>query len=112
MHLRYFDSPETDDAFRRRIQFSRKCHTWVGALDRDGYGKFWVDGHYVAAHRFAYERRVGPIPEGLEIDHLCMNRACVRPQHLEPVTHQENKVRASNHRTGGICRTTVQPLRV
>ena len=103
MNLRLSDSPEADDEFRARVRFSRECHNWTGLLDHDGYGKFWVDGHYVAAHRFAYERRLGPIPEGLEIDHLCFNRKCVNSKHLEPVTHKENKVRAANFRSGGNC---------
>jgi hypothetical protein len=49
--------------------------------------------HTGSAHRWAYEAFVGPIPEGLEIDHLCRNRACVNPAHLDPVTHQENMSR-------------------
>lgn len=56
----------------------------------DGYGNFYYERHNVAAHRFAYELEVGPIPDGLQIDHLCRNRACVRPSHLEPVTQFEN----------------------
>lgn len=47
------------------------------------------------AHRVAYEHLVGPIPEGLQLDHLCRNRMCINPEHLEPVTAQENKRRAT-----------------
>jgi hypothetical protein len=64
---------------------------WTGAKSKNGYGHFRTSGdklHY--AHRFAYELLIGPIPEGLQLDHLCRNRACVRPEHLEPVTHVEN----------------------
>lgn len=49
-----------------------------------------IAGHHVQAYRFAYEHFVGPIPEGLELDHLCRNPGCVNPEHLEPVTHGEN----------------------
>lgn len=70
------------------------CWLWTGKIKASGYGMFAikVDGSwtYRPAHRFVYENHVGPIPEGLDIDHLCRNRACVNPQHLEPVTRSEN----------------------
>lgn len=69
------------------------CIKWTGALDRDGYGRVGRDCDL--AHRVAYEREFGPIPEGLEIDHLCRVRSCVNPEHLEPVTHAENMRRLS-----------------
>jgi hypothetical protein len=70
------------------------CWEWTGA-DRGGYGRFHLrPGRVVAAHRFAYETFVGQIPVGLEIDHLCRNRGCVNPIHLEPVDHAENRRRA------------------
>jgi hypothetical protein len=55
-----------------------------------GYGAFMVGGRNVRVHRWAYETLVGPIPDGLVIDHLCRVRNCVNPDHLEPVTHREN----------------------
>ena len=67
----------------------RGCWNWTGALV-DGYGQFWNGNKLVPAHQYSYEIFVGPIPEGLQLDHLCRNRACVEPSHLEVVTLQEN----------------------
>lgn len=70
------------------------CWLWLGHKNRRGYGTFYVSrltfkGH-LKAHRWVYERFVGPISDGLEIDHLCCVSSCVNPEHLEPVTHDEN----------------------
>lgn len=70
------------------------CVLWTGCLDRDGYGAKWVDGRRVMVHRWAYEQRYGPIPSGLELDHLCRKKACYNPDHLEAVTGPENIRRA------------------
>lgn len=64
-----------------------ECWPWVGSRDPYGYGRLKINGKFRGAHRLAYELSVGSIPEGLEIDHLCRNRCCVNPAHLEPVTH-------------------------
>ena len=74
------------------------CRWFPGAKGRDGYGKVRVGGKLVSVHRLVYEQLVGPIPEGLHIDHLCNNRACVNVEHLEPVTQAENNRRAAARR--------------
>lgn len=77
------------------------CLIWIGYKDRHGYGQITVrnEDESRLAHRWAYERWIGPIPDGLTIDHLCYNRNCVNPAHLEPVTHSENVRRATEKRT-------------
>jgi len=66
------------------------CWVWNGNRNPDDYGRFWLDGKKILAHRFAYETLRAPIPPELELDHLCRDRGCVNPDHLEPVTHAEN----------------------
>lgn len=66
------------------------CWPWLASLKDTGYGQFRYNGRVRPAHRFAYELIIGPIPAGLVIDHLCRNRTCVNPLHLEPVTNEEN----------------------
>lgn len=68
------------------------CHDWIGARWGE-YGCVKREGRRRLAHRFYYERQHGPIPDGLELDHLCRNRLCVNPDHLEPVTTAVNQQR-------------------
>src|SRR5690554_1231498 len=70
------------------------CMEWTASKPR-GYGNFGLNGQVLRAHRISYSLCVGPIPQGLEIDHLCRNRSCVRPDHLEAVTHSENMRRVA-----------------
>jgi hypothetical protein len=71
------------------------CIEWIASLNNNGYGTFAVGGNRsTVAHRWAYEHFVGPVPDGLDLDHLCRNRRCVNPDHLEPVTTSTNLLRA------------------
>lgn len=79
------------------------CWAWTAGTAGEGYGYFYAgsvgpDEHgRVYAHRWSYEHHVGPIPTGLVIDHLCRNRACVNPEHLEPVVQQVNVDRGAGN---------------
>ena len=67
------------------------CWIWIGALSGNGYGSFGdVAGHVVNVHRHAYLTLVGPVAPGMHLDHLCRERSCCNPDHLEVVTHAEN----------------------
>lgn len=70
------------------------CWMWMAGRHRSGYGVFNIKGRQHVAHRLAYEALQGDIPEGLDLDHLCRVRACVNPDHLEPVTRRENLLRS------------------
>ena len=72
------------------------CWLWQGDSVTGGYGRTSVDGRKWLSHRAAYTAWVGPIPEGLTIDHLCKRPACCNPQHLEPVTMKENTMRGNS----------------
>lgn len=81
----------TRERIRLRIcEDDNGCWIWVGARSKQGYGNVSVGGRCLRAHRVSYEVFRGPIPVGLQIDHLCRVRACVNPDHLEAVTQQEN----------------------
>lgn len=66
------------------------CWLWTGGKTGAGYGQFGAGGQKFHVHRWLYQQMMGPIPDGLELDHLCRNPPCVNPDHLEPVTHAEN----------------------
>jgi hypothetical protein len=79
------------ERFWEKVEITPSCWLWTGGKMSNGYGMIVNDtGHKVPAHRAAYEFLVGPIPKGLDLDHLCRVRHCVNPEHLEPVTRGEN----------------------
>lgn len=70
--------------------FNTPCWVWQRAKTRNGYGSTWSAGQWMGAHVLYYTRKHGPVPNGMELDHLCRVRQCVNPDHLEPVTSAEN----------------------
>jgi hypothetical protein len=92
-----------------KIDFDGDCWMWIAATTSEGYGTVRLSNprRMRDAHRVVYESLIGPVPVGLELDHLCRVRHCVNPDHLEPVTHQENVRRgrspAAAHMTKTHC---------
>lgn len=108
----YWEPPRQSLAMRLAEKIEVKpsgCYEWVAAKDPLGYGRFTVGegAKGKLAHRIVYEKFVGPITDGLTLDHLCRNTSCVNPDHLEPVTQQENIRRGdwfiNAHREGRDC---------
>lgn len=85
--------PTVEDRFWAKVDKTSDpngCWLWTASVGSHGYGAFGVGQAVKVAHRIAYELTVGPIPEGLHLDHLCRRHACVNPAHLHPVTLREN----------------------
>jgi hypothetical protein len=79
-----------EERFWPKVDARGDCWEWTASITDDGYGRFKGHGTMVNAHRFAWELLVGPVPAGMVLDHLCRNRKCVNPDHMEPVTPKEN----------------------
>ena len=85
-----------DLALRKCVETNTGCWEFNGATSPGGYGFVRVSGKNLYAHRFVYEQMVADIPDGLQLDHLCRNRRCVNPAHLEPVTPRINTLRGTS----------------
>jgi hypothetical protein len=105
----HWTPPSAADRLWRRVDRQRPsgCWLWLGKTT-NGYGYIRVEQRLVTTHRFAYELLVGPIPAGLELDHLCRTRHCCNPMHLEPVTKTEN-IRRGDSAAGLNARKTHCP---
>lgn len=92
-----YDAPPVIERFREKytVDAESGCWLWHGCTIPAGYGAMKIDGEMVGAHRWAYERFIGPIPDGMVIDHLCRTRNCVNPQHMEPVSNVKNVMRGN-----------------
>lgn len=92
--LRYRPPYEVADAYMAwllpRVRTVGECWIWTQALNNGGYAVGSFRGKTRTVHRMSYEAKHGPIPIGKEVDHVCANPPCVRPQHLQAVTHSEN----------------------
>lgn len=87
--------PNTISSILERVSAQPNgCWHWLGYKNARGYGYVSFAGKNHRVHRLVYQTLVGPIPDGLELDHKCRVRHCCNPDHLEPVTHQENVIRA------------------
>ena len=88
---------DVDRRFRESYKVTASgCWEWQGHIEANGYARFTIGQDRWLSHRWAYERFVGPIPTGLVIDHLCRNRRCVNPNHLEAVTARTNILRGES----------------
>jgi hypothetical protein len=94
---RFWPKVDTDGPIPSSRPDLGPCWLWCAEINhRNGYGRYRIStSRSQLAHRFAYELLVGPIPDGLDLDHLCRVRACVNPAHLEPVTRRENLLRGN-----------------
>lgn len=91
-----FDAHGDSARFWRKVDKTKTCWLWTGGKNELGYGRFYFDGRIQPPHRISYEWLVGPIPDGLVIDHLCRVPACVNPDHLEPVPQRTNILRGTS----------------
>jgi len=96
MSAAYGDNRLPERFWSKVEQADSGCWHWTAALNGFGYGNYSINKRVFGAHRVAYLALVGPIPDGLVLDHLCRVRRCVNPAHLEAVTQRENIVRGAS----------------
>lgn len=79
-----------NNRFWYKVDKTGNCWEWIACTNNDGYGRFRLNGKPQLTHCLSYEDKFGKIPKGLELNHICRNRHCVNPDHLEAITHKEN----------------------
>jgi hypothetical protein len=107
--MKYISLPDKIDAvsvarFWEQVQMTDECWNWQGKFGPNGYGHLRTHGTTLSAHRFSYTLHRGEITDGLVIDHLCRNRGCVNPDHLEMVTQQTNVLRGNRTLRKKVCK--------
>lgn len=100
----------TLEHFMTRVEKTKTCWNWTGCINPGGYGTmFTAATKTILTHRFSYEHLVGKIPDGMELDHLCRNRKCCNPSHLEAVTPYENMMRGESFAAKKRTENSLQP---
>lgn len=89
---------DLSERFSANSEYQGECLVWTGVKNQSGYGRTKIGDNHVSVHRYAYEQEHGLIPPGMQIDHICWNRACIRVEHLRLATREENKRYASGAR--------------
>lgn len=105
--------PPLQERFWAKVDKTGECWNWTAGKNRNGYGVILIDGRSKRAHRISYELAHGPIPTGMQVDHLCHNRSCVNPAHLRPATNKQQQENLSgpqaNNKSSGILGVSWSP---